>query len=64
MKFKNIKNKTLNELNGILYMLLYEKFSLRIKLGNNQLKKTHLLKENRRDIARIKTLIINKRVCK
>ncbi|XZR53113.1 MAG: 50S ribosomal protein L29 [Enterobacteriaceae bacterium] len=64
MKFQDIKNKNINELYGILYILLYEKFNLRIKLGNNYLKKTHLLKENRRDIARIKILITNKRVCK
>ncbi|XZR52695.1 MAG: 50S ribosomal protein L29 [Enterobacteriaceae bacterium] len=64
MKYKNIKNKTINELKGILYILLYEKFKLRIKLGNNKLKSTHLLKNNRKNIARIKTLIINKRVSK
>ncbi|WMC20164.1 MAG: 50S ribosomal protein L29 [Enterobacteriaceae bacterium PSpyr] len=64
MKLKNIKKKNINELYGILYILLYEKFNLRIKLSNKKLKHTHLLKENRRDIARIKTLIINKRVNK
>ncbi|WMC18770.1 MAG: 50S ribosomal protein L29 [Enterobacteriaceae bacterium PSpicST2] len=64
MNLKNINNKNIDELYGILHILLYEKFNLRLKLGNNQLKNLNLLKENRHDIARIKTLIINKRVCK
>ncbi|BFI91125.1 hypothetical protein SSAmo_1160 [Enterobacterales bacterium endosymbiont of Anomoneura mori] len=61
MKIKNIKNKNIKELYNILHILLYEKFNLRLKYKNKKINKNHLIKENRRDIARIKTLITYKK---
>ena len=51
--------KTINpsELSTKLAELQKNQFDLRMAKGNGQLTKNHVLKEVRRDIARVKTLI-------
>ncbi|MFT8229823.1 MAG: 50S ribosomal protein L29 [Enterobacterales bacterium] len=60
MKIKNIHNKSYIDLKKELLHLLREQFNLKMQIKSNQLKKTHLLKETRKNIARIKTLITRK----
>ncbi|UDG79356.1 50S ribosomal protein L29 [Candidatus Ecksteinia adelgidicola] len=61
MKKKKIREKNTKELNAELLNLLREQFNLRIQKVSNQLKKTHLLKKTRRNLARVKTFITEKR---
>ncbi|CUR53558.1 50S ribosomal protein L29 [Serratia symbiotica] len=60
MKVKNFYEKNLKELNIELINLLREKFNLRLQISSGQLKQTHLLKQVRCNIARIKTLLTKK----
>ncbi|AMA64770.1 50S ribosomal protein L29 [Candidatus Arsenophonus lipoptenae] len=60
MKIKNLSKKSIEELNTELFNLLREQFNLNIQSKSKQLKQTHLLKQVRRDIARVKTLLTEK----
>jgi large subunit ribosomal protein L29 len=60
MKASELKQKSLEELNSELLALTKEQFNLRLRKATGQLKQTHLLKEARRNIARIKTVITQK----
>jgi large subunit ribosomal protein L29 len=60
MKAKELREKTVEELNSVLEEQLKEQFKLRMQASTGQLNQTHLVKENRRDIARIKTLLSEK----
>ena len=57
MKISELREKDEEELKGELERLIREHFGLRMQLGSGQLGQTHLLKEIRRDIARVKTCI-------
>ena len=57
MNVKELKTKNPVELNEKLTELLKNQFDLRMAKGNGQLTKNHVIKEARRDIARVKTLI-------
>ncbi len=57
MKISELKEKDEEQLKGELERLTREHFSLRMQFGSGQLGQTHLLKEIRRDIARVKTCI-------
>ncbi|QCI27328.1 50S ribosomal protein L29 [Buchnera aphidicola] len=57
MKLIKLHKKTIHDLNIELLNLLREKFSLKIQLSSGKLKKTHMLKKVRRNIAQIKTII-------
>jgi len=57
MKFTDIKDKNLNELNELLKEKKLLLFKLRAKLRTMQLNNPNEIKEVRRDIARIKTAI-------
>ena len=57
MKISELREKDEEELKGELERLTREHFSLRMQFGSGQLGQTHLLKEIRRDIARVKTCI-------
>ncbi len=60
MKAKELREKSVAELNTELLNLLREQFNLRIQLASGQLQQTHLIKQVRRNIARVKTLLTEK----
>ena len=60
MKAQELREKTVEELNAELITQLQEQFKLRMQASTDQLKQTHLLKQTRRDIARIKTVLQQK----
>ena len=53
----DLRKKDLDQLNQELASVRAEQFTMRIKLKTGQLNETNLLKNTRRKIARIKTLI-------
>lgn len=57
MKAKDLRKKTKDELVVLLADLLKEKFNLKMQKGTGQLAKPSQVKNVRRDIARIHTLI-------
>ena len=57
MNVTELKAINPSELNDKLAELQKNQFDLRMAKGNGQLTKNHVLKEVRRDIARVKTLI-------
>ncbi len=60
MKVSELKEKSVEELNAQLLSLREEQFKLNMKHSTGQLGQTHLLKENKKDIARVKTVISQK----
>jgi large subunit ribosomal protein L29 len=60
MKAKDLQEKTVDELNAELINQLQAQFKLRMQASTGQLNQTHLLKQSRRDIARIKTVLQQK----
>lgn len=54
---KNLSDKSVAELKKELNSLLREQLSYRMQIAVGEFKQTHLLRENRRNMARIKTLI-------
>lgn len=60
MKTQALRAKTAQDLEKELHGLLEEQFKLRMQKPSGQMAKTHLLKVNRRGIARIKTLLKEK----
>ncbi|HCG80344.1 MULTISPECIES: 50S ribosomal protein L29 [Thalassolituus] len=60
MKASELKEKSVAELQSQLEELLGEQFKLRMSKATNQLGQTHLLRETRRDIARVKTVLASK----
>ena len=57
MKASELKDKSVEELQAELLGLLREQFNLRMQQSSGQLAQTHLLREVRRNIARVKTVI-------
>lgn len=60
MKAQELNEKTVEELNAELLKQLEAQFKLRMQKSTGQLNQTHLLKQARRDIARIKTVLAQK----
>ncbi len=60
MKVSEMKEKSVDELNEELLNLKREHFTLRMQKGSDQLAQTHRLKEVRRDVARVKTILTQK----
>ncbi|MBB3047442.1 large subunit ribosomal protein L29 [Litorivivens lipolytica] len=60
MKAAELREKSVDELNGELLKLLEEQFKLRIQKSTGQLAQTHLLTQTRKDIARVKTVLKQK----
>lgn len=60
MKVDELRKQSLEELGNTLKELLQESFKLRMQKATEQKPKTHLLKDVRRTIARVKTLITQK----
>ena len=61
MKYTEIKEKSIAELEGLLREKKLELFELRMKLKTMQLQDTSAIRKTRRTIARIKTAIAEKR---
>ena len=57
MKAANVRGKTRDELQDQLLQLKKEQFNLRFQRATGQLENTARVREVRRDIARIKTLL-------
>ncbi len=60
MKASELKAMTTEELRAERLRLRREQFSLRMLRGSSQLPQTHLLREARRDIARVETILREK----
>ena len=61
MKASELREKSLDELRETLHELLKEQFNLRMQQGTGQLGRPHLIRLVRRDIARVKTVMNEKR---
>lgn len=57
MKASELRTKTSDELNKELDALSREQFSLRMQIGSGQSVKVDRMKQVRRDIARVKTVL-------
>ena len=55
-----LRNKTVEDLKAQLHELLRDAFFYRTQKATRNLTQTHLLKQGRRDIARIKTVLKEK----
>ncbi|MGL9769820.1 MAG: 50S ribosomal protein L29 [Sodalis sp. (in: enterobacteria)] len=60
MKKNELHKKNSEELNSELLKLTREQCNLRIQAASRQLEQTNLLKQVRRNIARVKTLLTEK----
>ena len=60
MKANELRQKSADELKKELFGLLEEQFKLRMQKGTGQMARPHLMKEARRNIARVKTILKQK----
>ena len=60
MKAIELREKSVEELNAELLSNLEEQFKLRMQSSSGQQVQTHLFKETRRNVARIKTILKEK----
>ncbi len=58
---KELREKNVRELGDELLKLRKEHFNLRMQKASGQLGQVHLIREAKKDIARVKTLIQEKR---
>ena len=61
MNTEDLREKDDQELHQLESQLREELFRMRLKKHTNQLQQTHMLRETRRDIARIKTILHERR---
>lgn len=61
MKASELRGKSQAELRDALHDLLKEQFNLRMQRGTGQFSRPHLMKDVRRNIARVKTVMNQKR---
>jgi len=61
MKASELKGKSTEDLQKEMLELQREQFNLRMQRATGQLAKPHLIKAVRRDIARIKTILNEKK---
>jgi len=64
MKASDVRSKTADELKDQLVDLKKEQFNLRFQRATQQLEKPAQVKQVRRDIARIKTILAEKSAAK
>ena len=57
MNASELRGKSRAELQATLHDLLKEQFNLRMQRGTGQFSRPHLMKEVRRNIARVKTVM-------
>ena len=60
MKPSELREKSGEDLGKALLSLREEQFKMRMQKATGQLAQTHLLRQNQRDIARVKTLLTEK----
>ena len=60
MNASELRDKSPEDLSKQLLTLREEQFKLRMQKATGQLAQTHLLRENQRDIARVKTVLSQK----
>lgn len=60
MKAQELRDKSVDELNAEVQKALAAQFKLRVQKATGQLSQTHLLKQSRREIARLKTVLSEK----
>ena len=60
MNASELREKSVEELNEELLKLRESQFKLNVQKATGQLGQTHLLKETRKDIARVKTVLSEK----
>lgn len=60
MEAKELREKSVDELKAELDRLAEEQFRLRTQAALGQLGQTHLLKQARKDVARVKTILNQK----
>ena len=60
MNSNELRSKSVDDLDKELLRLLEARFKARIQKATGQLGQTHLLKAQRRDIARVKTILKEK----
>ena len=60
MKASELREKSVEELNAELQSTLEEQFKLRMQANSGQEVQTHLFKQSRRQVARIKTILKEK----
>ncbi|WP_330925178.1 50S ribosomal protein L29 [Candidatus Sororendozoicomonas aggregata] len=60
MKAAELREKNVEQLNEELLSLLREQFQYRMQKATDQLNQSHLLKQVKRDIARVKTVLNEK----
>lgn len=61
MQAKSLRDKTVEELSTELVGLTRTLFGYRLQRADDRLAKTHLLTLTRRDIARVKTVLVEKK---
>ena len=61
MKATDLRGKSETELRQTLHELLKEQFNLRMQRGTGKFSRPHLMKDVRRNIARVKTVMNEKR---
>ncbi len=61
MKASDLREKTAADLETELVALRKEQFNLRMQMGSGQMVRPHLFNEARKNIARVKTIIAEKR---
>jgi large subunit ribosomal protein L29 len=60
MKAKDLREKSIEELNSTLLDLLRDQFKYRMQKATGQMTQNHLLGQVRKDIARVKTVLNEK----
>lgn len=60
MKAKELREKSVEELNAELLNLAKQEFALKMANKTGQLQQSHQINQTRRDIARVKTVITEK----
>ena len=60
MKASELRDKSAEDLGKQLLTLREEQFKLRMQKSTGQLGQTHLLQQNQREIARVKTVLNEK----
>ncbi len=60
IKSDELRSMSIDELNEKLISLRNEQFNLRMKQANGSLDKPHIIKQVRRSIARLKTIMTEK----
>lgn len=60
MKASDLRDKSVEDLNNELLKLRKDQLKLRMQQSTGQLGQSHLIRETRRDVARVKTLLNEK----